>query len=492
MESRTEAAWTAGLRTGGASSTTGGCELPSRGEAPATLGQSPLQQLGEAQHTRTAPGGWFMELVGREPSADGQTVHGAGQGGVMAFDVTDPTAPVLRGTCPPSTGGPAGRYDRVEPGPTGLPYATPRDLGLDVLDAAHPSAITWRGSEPGSRMEGLAAAPPGLFVVGLDGRLYVFDISAPEVPVPRAELAGGLGSAPDLALGGEPGLDGAAWVASASLGVVPVDLGDPLSPRVAEAVDVGGGVQDVAVGDGVLYAAAGGAGVVTPDPADPRAPTAIDLLDLAGSVQSVSVDRERGLLWAVDQADVLVFDLGDPRAPVPLGSATTAEHAMHVLAVPGRAHVADRTRSGVWRADPSIRSPDIDLSVGSLLVRTDSESVQLTVRNTGAAPLNLLGATVDDARFRVQVSSPRLGSGEAANLRLRFAGGGDVDARLCLASDDPDAPRFEVGLHSAGEDEHSLFGLPAPDFTLEDLDGRTLRLAEQPGHPVLLACFASW
>lgn len=466
--------------------------LPASCEPPATLGSVAVWQRGEDQNTQTVPGEWFIELVDLEPDPGGERVYGAGQGGMMIFDVRSPEDPQLLGAYPTPSGSPSGRYYHVEPGPSGLVYATHRDYGLDVIDVSDPTAPTRIRSWSYADVEGLVYAEPWLVTVGLDGALRVFEVVTPDSPSLRGTLETGLGSAVDLALSGTPGSDGVAWAASLSLGVVPVDLREADAPSLQLAVDVGGGVQDLALGQGVLYAAAGGAGVVTLDISDPLAPVVIDSLDLGGSVQSVSVDLESGLLWAVDQDDVLVFDISDPRSPVPVGTVQTLEHAMHVAAVPGLAYVGDWSRFGVWQADKAIRSPDIDLNVSALLIREEAGTAELTLRNTGGSTLSLTGATVGDSRFTIEASADRIEPAQSATVRLTFSGGKTVDTTLCLSSDDPDTPTTEVSLWSAGEGEHSLFGVVAPDFTLQDLDGTTHVLSEQLGHPIVIAYFATW
>lgn len=466
--------------------------LPSACEAPATLGAVGVRQLGEDQHTQTTPGGWFMELVDLEIAPGGATVYGAGQGGMMVFDVSEAGAPELVGVYPTAGSGPVGRYYHVEPGPSGLVYATHRDFGLDVLDVSTPSAPSRRSAWSYRSMEGLAYADPWLVAVGLDGTLRIFDTVVPESPALRGELGSGLGSAVDLVIRGTVDEDAVAYVASLSEGVVRVDLSRAGAPVLLGTIDVGGGVQDLAIGGDHLYVAAGGAGIVTVDISEALAPVVVDTIDLGGSVQSVSVDAASGLLWAVDQDDVLVFDLSTPGAPSPWGTVQTAEHAMHVAAGPGIAYVGDWSRFGVWQADKETRSPDIDLSVSALLVREEASTAELTVTNTGAATLSLLGATVGDGRFTIEASTDSLQPAESATVRLSFSGGDAVDTVLCLASDDPDTPTLEVSLWSAGEGEHSLFGVVAPDFSLQDLDGTTHVLSEQLGHPVVLAYFATW
>ena len=84
----------------------------------------------------------------------------------------------------------------------------------------------------------------------------------------------------------------------------------------------------------------------------------------------------------------------------------------------------------------------------------------------------------------------RIAPGGSATATLSWAGGDSLDARLCLASDDPDQPTLETPVIAGDFGEH--VGQPAPDFELPDLDGQPHVLSEQLGQPVLLAYFATW
>ena len=98
---------------------------------------------------------------------------------------------------------------------------------------------------------------------------------------------------------------------------------------------------------------------------------------------------------------------------------------------------------------------------------------------------------MDAAGFTIQASTDTLEPGHSGVLEVRWEGG-EVNATLCIASDDPDEPVVELTLHTGGGGEVASVGLPAPDFVLSDLDGVSHRLSEHLGHPVVLIYFATW
>ena len=70
--------------------------------------------------------------------------------------------------------------------------------------------------------------------------------------------------------------------------------------------------------------------------------------------------------------------------------------------------------------------------------------------------------------------------------------GAPLDATLCLATNDPDEPVQQFPVASASSDPNSMVGEPAPDFTLNDLDGVSHTLSGHLGKPIVLCYFATW
>ena len=449
---------------------------------PASPAAGAVTGLGEDQNTQTEPGGWFVELVDVELSADGQMLWGTGQGGLMGYDVSDPESPELIGYFP--TQGPVGRFYRVEIVSEAQLYVSHRDFGFGLADISDPTSPSMYRWFEGIGLEGMALDGDVLYLADLFGGLFTFDVSDRSAPELLDQQSWD-GATWDLVVG-----DGVGYMADNTLGIVPLDLSVPSAPSPADAVGVGSGVQDVALGDGVLYAAAGGGGVVVLDLSAPLAPVEIARLDYGGSVQSVALDGET--LWAVNQEDVLAIDVSDPSNPLPLGSVTTAEFAMHVTARDGVAWVGDWSRLSSWRVDTDARQPDLELGVSELYFREEAEAVTVPVRNTGGGPLTLISAEAGDERISVRASTATLAPGEEGALEVSFSGGADLLTSLCLVSDDPDQPAVQVELHSGAAGQNPAIGEAAPDFALQGLDGETYQLSEQLGKPVVLAYFATW
>jgi len=457
--------------------------LPDSCEQPEATIALPFTLLGDVLYTEDTPGEqvWFMELTEVAVDVERQWLWGAGQGGVIAFDISEPT-PRRLGYFP--AGDMPGRYYRVEVAGDRV-YAANRDLGLTTLAIGEDASLTAVSEQRWSGIEGLELVGDRLYATGLWGDILTFDLADPDRPRVVHEL-GGLGTPWDLVAAGD-----VAYVADGALGVVTLDLSDPDAPAVVAVAEVGG-AQEVALGEGVIYAAAGGGGVVVLDRSDPLELIEIARLSYGASVQSVSLDGD--VLWATSQEDLIAVDVSDPRAPVPIGTVETPQFAMHVDAWGGRAYVGDWNYLEVWSVAADAPAPDLELEVAEILVREgEAQSFELTVRNTGGAALSLSGATLDDPRFSVGVGSDVLGPAEETILTLSFDGAaGAIDAALCLASDDPDLGQATVTLHSGGGGSNEAVGTPAPDFVLQGLDGETYQLSEELGHPVVLIYFATW
>jgi hypothetical protein len=458
--------------------------LPGDCGEPDDLPPSAFEQLDELVLSGSAelPQVYFVELVDLEVDAARDVAWGVGQGGIVAFDVSDPEALTMLGAFDRH----GSRYYRVELGEAGVVYTTHRDRGLYALDGSDPADIQARSFHEQADLAGMARVGDRLWAVGHDGSLTTFDLSDPQRPE-EIHRTGGLGNAWDILPHGD-----LAYVADNSLGIVVVDLGDPDAPSVLRSVDPGRGILDLALdpAGSTLYAAAGGAGVMVFSLDDPQRPSLIETVQLPGSVLSVAASGER--LWAVDQLSLAAFELGDPRAPRLLGTAPTDQWAMHVAAAEDRAYVADWGQLSSWRVDAEVAAPDLAVSTGTLVLDPAGESAIIELRNLGTGALELRGLGVEQGGLLARVDRTEIASGDQGRLRLDFDGGQDLDGKLCIASTDPDQPVQELRLYSGGGSGGSSIGSPAPDFVLTGIDGQRYQLGEELGHPVVLVYFATW
>jgi len=457
--------------------------LPGDCSVPDDLPASPFTQLDELvlSGSTEVPQVYFMELVDLEVDTHANVAWGVGQGGIVAFDVTDPGDLSMLGAFDRH----GSRYYRVELGEDGVVYTTHRDQGLYALDGADPTDIQGLSFHNQRDLSGMARDGDRLYVVGHDGNLRTFDTTDPERPSELTTI-GGLGNAWDILLAGD-----LAYVADNSLGIGVVDMSDRDAPRLITTVDPGRGVMDLALDAGgtTLYAAGGGSGVMVFSLDDPENPVLIDSIELEGSVLSVASGGDR--LWAVDQLNLAAFDLADPRSPRLLGTRGTDQWSMHVTAVDDRAFVADWGQLSTWEADASVASPDLVISTSTVVLDQDGDTVILELRNLGAGELELTGAGAAQGGLLVSVDSATVPQGEVGQLRIEFSGGQDLDTRLCVASTDPDESVQEVKLFS-GEGSGTSVGSAAPDFVLPGIDGESYQLSEQLGYPVVLVYFATW
>ncbi|MCB9766352.1 MAG: hypothetical protein H6739_41640 [Alphaproteobacteria bacterium] len=452
--------------------------LPDACEAPAPLPDDPLAIIGQLMLTQEQRGGFFVELIDLE--VDGDLVYAVGQGGLMIYDIADPAAPALIGRF---AYGQEGRFHRVELLGGGLLALTHRDNALSIIDASDPTAPVSLIEVVEKGFEGLAALPGHVVVTMRDEGVRVYDLSDPSSPQ-RVGAAEGLSTPWDLT----PVVDGWTYAADNTLGVVPVDVSTPSAPTIGAPVALDGATLHVAVDGGWLYASQGSGGVVVLDRSDPAAPVPVATVNTGGS--AVMSAASEGLLWVVDHEAVSVFDVSDPTHPAPLAYETTEQFALAVRAEGTRAWVGDWNILSGWQLDPAASAGQLDLASETVTVPLEGGSATLSTANRGNADVRLVGATVSDDRLSIEVTEDTLAPGGQGSLRVAFSGGEALDAVVCLASDDPDEPLRELRV-VAGEAGQYL-GQPAPDFALTTLDGETLRLSEQLGHPVFLVYFATW
>lgn len=441
--------------------------LPASCEPPGTLPLDPLLLEGQAR-VEQEEGSPFLEAL--DVQLIGNVAWVVGQGGLLAFDVGDPSAPVLL------TEPTMDRYHRVEPLADGVIATSHTERGAFFWDGTDPTALTGLGFLPVPGLEGMAYAGGRLWVAVRGEGVRAYDVSDPASPAEVARAAG-LAAPWELAATG----DGWLYAADNSLGVVPIDIRVPESPIVGAPIPLDGAALHVRYADDRLYVASGGAGVAIFDVTERATPTLLYTVATGGS--AVMTDVSEGRLWVVDHEGVSVLALGDG-PPTPIQRDTTEQFALAVDAEGPRAFVGDWNLFESWLLVPDVEAGALDAPSDVVRYTDTVTTVELT--NRGSGVLTLTGATIGDAAVLVEVSATTLAPGETATLRLT---GVVDDTDLCLASDDPDAPVRTFAVRSSAE---APAGVPAPDFALQDLDGNVHRLSEQLGNPVLLSYFATW
>jgi hypothetical protein len=465
-------------------------DLPGPCTPPETLPEDPLDAgpLWDGEDIQTMQ--LLVELVETEAHPELGMLYASGQSGLQSYTLDPATGGLTWLSMYPDNG--HGRFERIELLADGHVALASRSVGLEIVDLSDP---LYPQSVSVSRDTGVTG------MHHLDGLLYAAtqhgDLLTLELQLDNStreiDRVGGLGSPWEMVRVGDR-----LYVADQTLGVVVFDISDSRQPMHVATVAAASGGLDLQTDDRFLYVAVGSAGVEIFDLADPDLPASVAVLDSGTPVVSVAIAGDH--LWAVDHDGVQVASVADPTAPLWLGFERTELYALHVDADGDRAWVADWTNVPSYVVTPGVESPSARPSPGRVfLVRAD-EPATLTLRNDGPAPLTLSGGSIDDDRVQVQVSGTTAPPGGSILVTLvAGADGADLDATLCLATDDPESPvlEIEVGAGSFNTDERAgagdlQVGDPAPDFALSDLDGQSWRLSEQLGHPVALLYFASW
>lgn len=431
-------------------------------EAPSELPPDPIEAVGQARTTQDVVG-YLVEMVDVEPFGD--YMLGAGQGGMLTYNVADPAAPFLAGH---AQGPGQDRFHRVEVLNSRYVAATNREHGIAIFDLQNPALPYQVWFENNIRWEGMAAVD-GMLYVTAGERLEVLDVSTPTQPRRQTEVAG-LRAAWELSAP----IDGWIYAADNVLGLVPIDIRVPTAPVVGTAVDLGAGVLHVRAAGNLLVASLGGAGVAILDASNPATPVEIARMVTGGSV--VMTDVSGTTLYAVDHEALLAWDISDPAKPLALGREETEQFALAVVAKDDLAWVGDWALMESYRVNPEARAGQLDIPGTGLLHGMNR------LYNRGGGTLRLLGGAGDGLELEAEaIEIPPDGS-----VSLVISGSGD---EVCLASDDPDSP---VRTERVTDATTAPVGQVAPDFSLPDLNGVPYRLSEQLGSPVLLVYFATW
>ena len=415
----------------------------------------------------------LIELLDVEVDLGAGRAYAVGQGGLFVYDLDPPTA---LGAFPP---GGHGRYHHLELLGNDLLALSNRDSGITIVDTSSEpyQEVTSRFLQGA---QGMTYVEPYLLVVNAQGSLAVLEINDSN-QLTEVEVLEGLASPWNIAIDGS-------W---AYVGLVPIDLSNPENPLLQDAVATAGGAQDLTLANGHAYVATGATGIEVFSLTQPDAPQSIGLIEYGTAIVSVSSDS--GLLWGVGHEDLVALDISVPSEPMPLAIESTPQYGMHVTAAGSTAWVADWNLLDQFSIDKTQLAPAADPSPRELFLNR-SGSGTITLRNRGASPLLITGAASEDNRLELAIDTIDVIPGDSAILRVSTAPGTeDLNTEICLATNDPNNPRQSIQVTNSKSIGPALaIGEEAPDFVLEDIDGNSLRLSDQLGHPVVLVYFATW
>jgi hypothetical protein len=367
--------------------------------------------------------------------------------------------------------------------------ATHRDVGLDIISSDDPDGLARTARMPALGYEGFDIAGDRLYVADINGAVDVYNVSVPDALAYGGTTDTGLERPWDVLVSGA-----VAYVADGGAGLVTLSLTDPDAPVAVAVVESDGQpVRVVQDDDGFVYVAASSAGLEIYETSDPLAPTRVATLDVGGSALDVAVHD--GIVGVTTQEAVVLFDVGragTPSSPIPFAYEETELYAMAITAADGRWVVGDWNILSLWElgTDPA---PSLDVSIHGVAFLDEAETRSFQITNRGSAALEIAGIALPPGMDAV-IDDPTLSPGQVAHVEVTWDGRTDIPrgSTICIASDDPGTPQFELPTGTGADGEGRAIGQNAPDFALEDLNGTVHRLSDQLGHPVVLAYFATW
>jgi hypothetical protein len=475
-------------------------------EPPSVLPEDPLVHLATAKAQTM-----ITHIVDVEPDPAGDRVYAVGYPGFLVFTHSEETGQFEHvgmypngawiGAMQNSAGGDVVEFDHMQTLGDHLVAVTARGVtptvwwfknaiethGLFILSTEDATLPTLVSSLDLPDLADMALKDNLLHVVTYMGDLHVIDISDVLSPTLLYTMTG-MGNAWKIIHVGDY-----AYVADALNGLITIDMSDPLEPAIVNMTAQGVGVQDIWHYKGFIYAAVGVPGVAVFDLEDPEAPKHVTNVSTGPS--SVGVSAAKDVVWSANQEGVVAIDISDPYNPYEIATKDTPDWAMNVYAWQRMAYVADWDYVHTYEIDPSLKAPELDPHPEDLYFWDGSGSRNLTIKNRGAADLELTGLEAGDPRFTLEIDRVTVPPGETATVRVTFEDDGEpADTQLCIASNDPDMPQQWVRLNETSEfDSASKVGQPAPDFVLPDIHNTGLyQLSDYFGQPIYLCFFSTW
>ncbi|MBN1478133.1 hypothetical protein JXA47_15360 [Candidatus Sumerlaeota bacterium] len=236
--------------------------------------------------------------------------------GLVIFDVSDPSAPVRRGSYQ-TPGGPQFRALGVLASGE-LVYVADDTAGLEVVDVSDPDDPFHVVTLPlGDTVNSVTPMGVRLLLGTLQG-MRVIDVSTPDqpqelghwLPLHRSRDVVSMG---DLAL-----------VALLDRGMQVVDISDEASPEARGVYEMPGVFTDLAVGVTTAHLGTWTSGLWVFDIADPENPSPLMNHPTAGT--TMNLQREGDLLWVIERHDLTAYDVSNPISTETLGSVVVPTH----------------------------------------------------------------------------------------------------------------------------------------------------------------------
>jgi hypothetical protein len=429
---------------------------------------------------------YFAELLDVE--ARGDTVYVSGVSGLSLIDVSDPAIPELIGRYEPA-GSPYVRFYQSAVG-GGYAYSAGRFDGITVIDLNAPAMPTmvYQHQEAGVAFEGVTLDGNILYAAAREHGIRIFNVADPETLV-QIGLLEDLSAAWRLEVS-PPYL----FAADGAGGLKVVDVSDPTSPALAGSLMTTSGAQDLALAGNIACLAVGGEGMDVVDISSPTSPSLLSNFDTPGTAIGIAV--QESLAFIADWEGVRVVRITDPMDPDLAGWEDTPTRAMGIDADGIVHYVADwftfRIYSYGPTDDPDIHLPYTNINLGDVGVGEDADTVVI-LENTGGSLLTVNNIISSNSDFGIDPVSFTVEPSDTNELFLTFHRSFEMSttATFNILNDDPDEANrsFRVEITDAGNLQE---GEPAPDFTLNDLEGLPHSLSDFQGKVVLLAFFASW
>lgn len=429
---------------------------------------------------------FFAELLDVEAHDD--TVYVTGVSGLSIYDVRAPSIPVFIGRYEP----PGHPYVRFYQSAVGGRYAycSSRFDGIFIIDLDDPQNPRFidQYQETDVAFEGVTLVDTLLYAAARENGIRVFNVADPEVLVQVGTLEG-LSATWRLAV--NPPY---AYAADGAGGLKVIEVSDPTSPALVGSLSTSSAAQDIELQGTNAFLAVGGAGMDIVSVSSPTEPSLIANYDTPGSAIGVAV--EDSLAFLADWDGVQVVRITDPSNPALAGWEDTPSRAMGIDAVGIMSYVSDWSTFRVYRygptEDPDIYLPYTEINLGDVEVGEFADTLAPLV-NTGGVTLTVDNIYSSNPDFSIQPDSFTVAPSDTQDLQITFHRSfeSSTSSVFNISSDDPDESNrtLRVEITDAGSLQE---GEPAPDFTLNDLDGLPHSLSDFQGQVVLLAFFASW